>query len=85
MDLESGVHSFVIKIWLEESAQGPEATVQRRVWRGRISHVGTSERVFVKNMDEIAAFIRRYLGEDEGQDGLCNQLACWLRHRRTTF
>lgn len=53
------VHSFVIKIWLEETTgEAGEA-----VWRGQITHVASAERRFIKNMDEISCFIWPYLEE----------------------
>lgn len=60
MDLfDDFVHSFVIKIWLEETAgEAGEA-----VWRGQITHVSSAERHFIKNMNEISSFIWPYLEE----------------------
>lgn len=58
MDLpEATTNSFIIKIWLEETL---EETGQI-VWRGHITHVPSGERVFIKDLDEIAAFIKLYL------------------------
>lgn len=58
MDLpESTTHSFIVKIWLEETAEEDEAAV----WRGHITHVPSAKRRYVKDMDEIKAFIVSYL------------------------
>jgi hypothetical protein len=58
MDLiEFNTHSFIVKIWLEETAEeAGEAT-----WRGHITHVPNGERRYVQDLDEITAFIAPYL------------------------
>lgn len=58
MDLyEANTHSFVVKIWLEETAK--EAS--RAVWRGHITHVPSGERMYIKELDEVRQFILPYL------------------------
>jgi hypothetical protein len=58
MDLiEFNTHSFIVKIWLEETAE--EAGQAR--WRGHITHVPSGERRYVQDLDDIAAFIAPYL------------------------
>ena len=60
MDLyESHTHSFIVKIWLEETAK---ETDQVR-WRGHIKHVQSGERRYLKDLDGIATFIAPYLEE----------------------
>ena len=60
MDIpESKVHSFVVKLWLEESGDEP-AKVN---WHGYITHVPGGERRYVKRLSEISDFIGRYLKE----------------------
>jgi hypothetical protein len=60
MDLsETSTQSFIIKIWLEETA--PEAGWA--VWRGHITHVPSNQRQYIKSLDEIAWFIASYLQE----------------------
>lgn len=56
---EATTHSFVIKIWLEETWEESD----RAVWRGRITHVASGERKFIKDLPEILAFIWPYLDE----------------------
>ena len=51
-------HTFVLRLWLEE----PEVT-GTATWRGHITHVLDNERVYVETLDDIAAFIGRYLDE----------------------
>jgi len=58
MDLpESNTHSFVIKVWLEETAE----EAGRATWRGHITHVPSGERRYLKDLDDITAFIASYL------------------------
>ena len=58
MDLfESDIHSFVIKIWLEESA----AEAEEVIWRGQITHVPSSKQGFFMNLNDIPLFIMPYL------------------------
>lgn len=56
---EATTHSFVIKIWLEETREESSPAV----WRGRITHVPSGERKFIKDLQEISAFISPYLHE----------------------
>jgi hypothetical protein len=54
---EANTLSFIVKIWVEQLAEeGGKAT-----WRGSVTHVGTGERQFIKNLDEISEKIKPYL------------------------
>ena len=58
MDLpEATTQSFIVKIWLEETA---EETGRAR-WRGHITHVPSGERRHLKDLGDITAFIVPYL------------------------
>lgn len=58
MDLfEANTHPFVIKIWLEETAE----EAGRAMWRGHITHVPTGERRYLKGLDDITKFVAPYL------------------------
>lgn len=59
MEFDDFVHSFVIKIWLEETAAEADAAV----WRGRITHVASAERQFITDINELSTFIWPYLQE----------------------
>jgi hypothetical protein len=50
-------HSFIVKVWLEETAQ----EAGRARWRGYITHVQSGERRYVQALREIIAFITPYL------------------------
>ena len=69
MDLyESNTHSFIVKVWLEEPAEGGH----RAIWRGHITHVPSGQRRYIQALEEISAFIGAYLrdlGADLGQRG----------------
>ncbi len=54
---ESKTHSFIVKVWLEETAE--EAGRVR--WRGHITHVPDGVRRYLKSVHEIPAFITPYL------------------------
>lgn len=56
--LESKTHSFIVKIWLEET----DAT-GRASWRGHIRHVANGEPHYLESLEEIADFITPYLKE----------------------
>lgn len=72
MDLpESTTHSFIVKVWLEETAEEARCAA----WRGHITHVPGGERRYLKDLDEIAAFIATYL---EGM-GIELGMRWWMR------
>jgi hypothetical protein len=56
---EANTHPFIIKIWLEETAD--EAGVA--TWRGHITHVPSGTRRYVERLADITAFIVPYLKE----------------------
>jgi hypothetical protein len=57
--LEPHTHSFIVKVWLEETAE----EAGRAKWRGHVTHVPSGERRYLKNLDGITAFIASYLKE----------------------
>lgn len=56
---ESRVHSFIVKIWLEEADDEPGTFL----YRGYITHVPGGERRYFKRLSEIRDFIESYLEE----------------------
>ena len=54
---EAQTHSFIIKLWLEETAED----AGRPVWRGHVTHVPSGERRYLQNLDGILAFVAPYL------------------------
>ena len=54
---ESEIHSFVVKIWLEETVE----EAGRAKWRGHITDVLSGERRYLQRLSEIGDFIMPYL------------------------
>jgi hypothetical protein len=55
--LEATIHSFIIKIWIEEiTCKNGEA-----IWRGHITHVPSNVRVYITQLRDISVFIAPYL------------------------
>jgi hypothetical protein len=73
--LESTTQSFIVKVWVEESAREDG----REIWHGHITHVPTSQRRYLKNLDEIEDFIAPYLEEMGVKLGIRWRLRHWLR------
>ena len=72
--VETSTHSFIVKIWLEETVeQSSEAK-----WRGRVTHVNSGERRYVESLDAVASFIATYLEAMGVRFGLIAQLKHWL-------
>jgi hypothetical protein len=60
MDLfELSTQSFLIKIWVEETAEEAGETL----WRGHITHVHSGERQHFQDLPEIMSFMQPYLAE----------------------
>jgi len=57
--LEFNLHSFIVKIWLEETAEEDG----RATWRGHVTHVPGGERRYIQDLDQIRDFIIPYLEE----------------------
>ena len=56
---ETDSHSFIIRIWLEETAEEG----QPAVWRGHITHVPSGRRRYLQELDALVSFIAPYLAE----------------------
>lgn len=72
---ESTIHSFVIKIWLEETASKTDDAV----WRGHITHIPDGERRYFQSLDEIGLVIAPYLEEVGVKFPLWWRLRRWVR------
>jgi hypothetical protein len=55
--LESDVQSFIVRVWLEETAE----EAGWATWRGHITHVPSGERRYLRQLDDITTFIASYL------------------------
>jgi hypothetical protein len=55
-------HSFIVRVWLEETSEESG----RAVWRGRVTHVPSHEQRYFQTMTDLVGFIERYLMDWEG-------------------
>jgi hypothetical protein len=82
MDLrESQLHSFVIKLWLEDALEN----TTRTAWRAKITHVPGGEHRYIKSFDEMADFITVHLkwpGDETPSQGPVRRLIKRLNRRR---
>lgn len=51
--IESNNHSFIIRVWREDSS--------RAIWRGYITHVPSGEQRHFQELQKIVDFIEPYL------------------------
>ena len=57
MELPFRLHSFILKIWLEDR-QGEAGPL---LWRGHITHVSSKAERYVKSIEEAIDFIREQI------------------------
>lgn len=76
--LEANTHSFIVKVWLEESADENG----RVLWRGHITHVTSGERRYFRHLDQISDFIGPYLARMGVKLRTGWSLKYWLRSRQ---
>lgn len=76
--LEATSHPFVVRIWLEESAQ----EAHRAAWRGHITHVPSGERRYFQRLDDMASFVALYLERMGVKLSLWWRCARWIKRRR---
>lgn len=76
---ETDTHSFIIKIWLEETVE----EAGQVTWRGHITHVVSGQRRYLRDLDDITAFIQPYLSKMGVRPGLGWRVkAWWTRWRK---
>ncbi len=73
---ETHTHSFIVKIWLEETV----AEDGRATWRGHITHVPGGERRYLKKLSDVSEFIVPYLNRMGVPTGMGWRIKQWLRH-----
>jgi len=54
---EIRTHHFIVKVWIEETAE----EAGQAVWRGHITHVPSGRRRYLRDFGDIIAFIEPYL------------------------
>jgi len=52
-----GMHTFVVRLWLEPT----ESSDSLPEWRGVIEHISSNQHHYIKDLDEISAFIWPFL------------------------
>lgn len=73
---ESKVHSFIVKLWLEEA--GDETGMVG--WHGHITHVPSGERRYLQDLRDILSFVKPYIGESGADDAAQTSRArSWLK------
>jgi hypothetical protein len=73
--LEPDAQSFIVKVWVEDSAEAGG----QGVWHGHITHVPSHERRYLKNLGEIPDFIAPHLEEMGVQLGIRWRVRRWLK------
>ncbi|MDZ4720588.1 MAG: hypothetical protein SH847_19210 [Roseiflexaceae bacterium] len=58
-EIEPNTHTFVVKIWREETTSSADYVA----WRGHITHVASGQRRYVTSLGELHLFIGLYLRE----------------------
>lgn len=71
-------HSFVVKIWLEETAD----ETPHPVWRGHITHVASGHRRYVNTLGGITSFVAPYLAGWHIKLPLRERIGLWLNRRK---
>jgi hypothetical protein len=76
--LEPDTQSFIVKIWIEDSAGEGSCAV----WHGHITHIPSRERRYLKNLSEIEDFIAPHLEAMGVKPGMRWRLRAWLKRLR---
>lgn len=72
---DANTHSFVVKLWLEETA----AEAGRVRWRGHVTHVGSGKRLYFQRLEEIVDFMTPYLEMMGVERGITSRIGRRLR------
>ncbi len=73
---ENSVQAFIVKFWLEETAE----EVGNSFWRGHITHVPSGKRVYLNRIREIREFIAPYLIGVDSHQGFRGHVYRWIDH-----
>jgi len=71
---ETEAHSFIVKIWLEQTDPGEDEVK----WRGSVTHVPGGERQSVNDLTEIGELMARHLRALGVQLGMKWRIWLWL-------
>jgi len=78
--LETVTHSFIVKIWLEQSSDSTHDVV----WRGHITHIPSGNRAYVANLVSIIIFLLPYLRLLGVKTSLRWRIVRWLMRGQTS-
>lgn len=76
--IQPQTHSFIIKVWREESSDAPHTVC----WRGQITHVPSGKRHYFTNLWAIPLFLVPFLQGLHTHVALSWQLLSWLYWQR---
>lgn len=76
--LQPSTQSFIVKIWIEEQVDDSGSS-----WRGRITHVPSGEKRYVRKISEVALFIASYLRAMNVPIGIGWSLRHWIHKFRS--
>jgi hypothetical protein len=71
-------HSFIAKIWLEESAD----EAGRAIWRGMITHVPGGERSYLRTLSDVTTFMAPYLVKMGVRLSFVRRVRQWWKQQR---
>jgi hypothetical protein len=72
---EATVHSFIVKLWLEDD----DGEGKRTAWHGYITHVPTGARRYLQNLSDVTEFIRQHLDENDARNSFKSRKGNWLK------
>ena len=72
---EDKTHSFIVKIWLENTVE----EAGQASWRGHITHVPSGQRRYLQSLAEIIQFMVPYLEEMGVNPAPEQNLQQWLQ------
>lgn len=72
---EATVHSFIIKLWLEDD----ESQGQRTAWHGYITHVPTGARRYLQSLSDVTEFIKQHVDDNGSQTIFKSRKESWLK------
>lgn len=75
---EPNTHTFVIRLWLEETVQEQG----KATWRGHITHLLSKKRRYLQEPDDVIFFIMPYLMEMGVKVQLKWRIKWWLARWR---
>jgi len=79
---EFKVHSFIVKLWLEETGHQKGNVT----WHGHITHVPSGDRQYLSELRDIQRFVKTYVGEIATKKSFISRLGrrlqFWRRRKR---